>query len=54
MSDKGKITPVVYQEIFKEQMYFNLESRRKSYLNNFKIPKMYSKRIELNCSPFLL
>jgi len=40
-SDKGKITPVVYHEIFKEQMYFNLEHRRKLYLNNFQIPKLY-------------
>lgn len=39
-NDKGKIAPVIYQEIFKEQMYFNLESRRKLYLNNFQIPKM--------------
>lgn len=40
-SNKGKITPTIYQEFFKEEMYFNIESRRKLYLNRFQIPKMY-------------
>lgn len=32
---------MIYQEIFKQQMYFNLESGRKVYINDFQIPKMY-------------